>query len=681
MTSLLHSARVALALGAASTVASAQSPTTDPPILPIVQLRAKPQALTAQLAPNGRTIALIERVDSAGTTAVVLRDDAGRRVRTVWADSAQAVSNVRWSRDGRWLLVLHDRGGDEGYHLLRIDPRRSGARAVDLTPFPRAEVELVALPVGRPDVAIVASNHRDPRVSDAYVVTLATGAARMLARNPGDVTAYAAGSDGDVVAASAILADGTLEVRTRAEARGPWRTVHRAGPSDRVALVGVQGGRGSVPRRVWIRSNAGSAFEMLRALDPATGVVRASHASRCGPYDAGTPLFGDDERLLGEQCTGAAAAYRATDAQLDTLVAGLVGQRDTARAVEFESRDASGTRLLFFTHASNDPGRYVLLDRSAGRLTTLAERHPALRGAQLATSEFHPFRARDGLPLSLVLTRAPVGPPGPQPTVLVVHGGPWTRESLGYSGETQLLANRGYAVLQVNFRGSTGLGRAVVDGAVGEFGGRMSDDLLDAVAWGVRAGAVDSARVCIVGGSYGGYAALVGLTRDAARFRCGASYAGPVDLETLIRAFPPSWGPFLPRSWYRFVGRPDVPNDLARMRRASPLYHLDSARAPLLLFQGANDPRVRADQAVRVLRAWRERGLPTTLLYASNEGHGFNEEITALAVNRALEEFLARALGGRVERPAPPAVADAVAGMSAAGERLLTAPDSSTKRP
>jgi dipeptidyl aminopeptidase/acylaminoacyl peptidase len=255
--------------------------------------------------------------------------------------------------------------------------------------------------------------------------------------------------------------------------------------------------------------------------------------------------------------------------------------------------------------------------------------------------------------------------------VLVVHGGPWAREALGYSGETQLLADRGYAVLQVNFRGSTGLGRAVVDGAVGQFGRRMSDDLLDALAWGARAGVVDTTRVCIVGGSYGGYAALVGLTRDAARFRCGASWAGPVDLETLIRAFPPSWGPFLPRSWYRFVGRPDDPTALARMREASPLYQLESARAPLLLFQGANDPRVRTDHAVRVLRAWRARGLPATLLHAANEGHGFNEESTALAVNRALEEFLARHLGGRVESPAPAAVVEVIARLAAAGERLL----------
>lgn len=654
-------------------------PADDPPLLPLERLLAKPQVVTAQLSPDGESLALVER--DGASTAVVLRDGRGQRIRRVWADTARAVSNVRWSRDGRWLLVLHDRGGDEGHHLLRLDPHAPGAPPVDLTPFPGTQVELVALPARRPTTAIVTSTHRDPRVADAYAVELASGAIRMLARNPGDVTGYAADARGAVVAASAVRRDGTFELRTREPRRaGPasagrggagWRTILRVGVADRAALVGVTGGTRGLPRRVWVRSNAGAAFESLRALDPVSGAVRAVHASRCGAVDAGTPHHGDDDRLLGEQCTAAAPAFRATDARLDALVSRLVARGDTARAVELESRSADGRRLLFYTHASTDPGRYVLLDVPAGRATPLFAAHPALDGAALAPSAFHPFAARDGLRLSLVLTRSPVAAAGPQPTVLVVHGGPWTREALGYSAETQLLANRGYAVLQVNFRGSTGLGRAVVDAAVGEFGGRMSDDLLDALAWGVRAGAVDPARVCIVGGSYGGYAALVGLTRDAPRFRCGASWAGPVDLETLVRAFPPSWGPFLPRSWHRFVGHPDRPAEAARMRRASPLHQLDRARAPLLLFQGANDPRVRPDQTVRVLRAWRARGLPATLLYADDEGHGFNEETTALAVNRALEAFLAGALGGRLETPPAPAVAAAVERLTAAGERLL----------
>jgi dipeptidyl aminopeptidase/acylaminoacyl peptidase len=647
----------------------------EPPLLPLRLLLAKPQVLTAQLAPDGNLIAVVER--RASSTAVVLRDAAGSFVRTVWADSVRAIGNVRWSGDGRWLLMLHDRGGDEGYHLFRLDPRVPGRKPVDLTPFAGAEVELVSLPDAAPGIVIVTSNHRNRAATDAYAVTLATGAVRLIARNPGDITAFAVTDSGTALAASAILRDGTFEVRTRRRGGSLWRTIYHAGPNVRAALMDVP----TASDRVWIRSNDGSAFESFRALNPVSGTVVSSLASRCGDVDVGVLRADRGGSVFGEQCVAAAATFRAANPVLDSLITRGVRGGDTTRAVELESRSADGSRLLFYTHASDDPGRYALLDTRSGSIVHLFESHPELRDAQLARSEYHRFVARDGLPLSLVLTRPPGGASGPRPTVLVVHGGPWTRDALGYSGETQLLANRGYAVIQVNFRGSTGLGRAVVDAGVGQFGAGMSDDLLDAVAWGVAAGAVDPARICIVGGSYGGYAALVGLTRDASHYRCGASYAGPVDLETLIRAFPPSWQPFLPRSWYRFVGNPADSADRARMHRASPIWHVDAASAPLLLFQGANDPRVRPDQTARVLQAWRARGRPATLLYAGNEGHSFNEEITALAVNRALEEFLAQSLGGRVEAPADTEILAAVREFTAAGERFLVRQDSVTRRP
>lgn len=652
---------------------------TTVPLLPIEQVLARPRVTTVQVSPDGRTLAVIEMVGSH--PAVVLYGRARQRRGVAFRDTIRSVSNVRWSGDGRWLLVLHDRGGDEGYHLLRVDPRRlsrdGAAASTDLTPFAGAEVELLATPAGQAG-AIIASNHRDPRVSDVYRVNVATGALVRLATNPGDVTVWAVTPTGAVAGASAVLADGTLELRTPAPSRGaPWRVVHRAAPADRVTLLGAEpGGRVLVAR-----SNESAAFEEFVRLDARTGRVLSRTPSACSGFDAGTLVQSLRGDILGESCATSHRTFvhraPAVRARLVRALQQLDGTGDSTalRAMEYESSTTDGGTLVFYSHAATDPGRFLLFDARTGTLDTAFAMRPSLDRRVLAPTTFHWFTARDGLRLSVLVTRTRVITPDSdtrrQPAVLVVHGGPWTRDEAGFSGETQLLANRGYTVLQVNFRGSTGLGRATVDGAVGEFGGRMSDDLLDAIAWAAREAGVDPQRVCILGGSYGGFASLVGMTRDAAHYRCGIDYAGPFDLETLIRAFPPSWQPFLPRSWHRFVGDPADSSALVRMRRVSPLAQLELARGPLLVMHGVNDPRVRTDQALRVVRAWQARALPVTLLLAGNEGHSFNEESTSLAVNRAVEQFLGRWLGGRVQAEVPASITQALDALRASGDSAV----------
>ncbi len=661
------------------------------PLLPLEQLLARPRVTSVQIDPSGKTLAVLERVGSHPAVVIYTtgpREDgfAPRRLGVAFQDTVRSVNNVRWSGDGRWLLILHDRGGDEGYHLLRVDPQALStdgaieARAMDLTPFAGAEVDLLATPAdGR---AIIASNHRDARVSDVYAIDLTTGSLKRIAANPGDVTVWAITPEGTVAGASAVRGDGMLEVRTPAGPPGAgWRVVYRAPPAERFTLLGAErGGRVLVAR-----SNARSAAEAFVWLDAATGRVRKRMASSCRGFDAGTLVTTLEGTALGESCATSYRTFVPVSVSGQARLRAALGTLDhttpsglPARALEFESATATGSRLVFYSHAPTDPGRFLFYDTQRGRIDTAFAMRPNIDRRQLAPTSFHWFRARDGLRLSLLLTRSPVRLPGPanarQPAVVAVHGGPWSRDEVGYAGETQLLANRGYTVIQVNFRGSTGLGRATVDGAVGEFGGRMSDDLLDAIAWSVREANVDPARVCILGGSYGGFAALVGMTRDAAHYRCGIDYAGPFDLETLVRAFPPSWQPFLPRSWYRFVGNPDHPVDRERMRRVSPLGQLDKAKGPLLVVHGENDPRVRTDQALRVVTAWRNRGLPVTLLLAGNEGHSFNEESTSLAVNRAVERFLGEWLGGRVQPTVPSAITQTLEALQRAGERASAPP-------
>jgi len=242
--------------------------------------------------------------------------------------------------------------------------------------------------------------------------------------------------------------------------------------------------------------------------------------------------------------------------------------------------------------------------------------------------------------------------------VLLVHGGPWSRDGYGYDPEAQLLANRGYAVLQVNYRGSTGYGKTFYNAAVREFGRKMHDDLIDGVNWSVAHGIADSKRVGIYGGSYGGYATLAGVTFTPRVFAAAVDYVGPSSLITLIKSFPPYWRPFLEGSWYRFVGDPDQPQDVEDLKSRSPLFYVDSIRTPLLIVQGANDPRVTKLEADQLALALHARGVKVQYLVAGNEGHGFANPDNRMALYRAMETFLGQYLGGRVE-PGPKPEIDA----------------------
>jgi dipeptidyl aminopeptidase/acylaminoacyl peptidase len=652
----------------------AQAPSAPPvPIIPIESLMARPSVTGVQISPDGSQVAVLETVGAH--PAIVLYSRTLTTRREIHRDTLQSIGNVRWSGDGRWLLMLHDRGGDEGYHLWRIDPTISAAqqRPVDLTPFKGAAVDLLAVAHGSA-AAVIESNHRDARVSDVYRMDLNTARLTRLARNPGDVTGWTIDYRLRISAATATRADGVLEVRVPTSGAQGWRVRYTAPVNERMTLLGSD----PVTQTLLLRSNRAGGTERYYRLHPATGGLTPNGESSCVGFDAGTWHRTAHGEVLAESCVAQAARFVPVDSQLRALLvepvatpAGALALMDTSRALELESASADGTILVLYTHAATDPGRYILIDRARHERRELFASRVAPPSTLLAPTRFAWFTARDGLRLSLLITRSPVAPEQRQPVVVVVHGGPWARDALAYSAETQFLANRGYAVLQVNFRGSTGFGKRTVDGAIGEFGGRMSDDLLDALSWAGDSAGVDVTRACILGGSYGGFAALIGMTRDAAHFRCGIDYAGPFDLETLIRAFPPSWQPFLPRSWYRFVGNPADSAARSQMSRVSPLALLDRAQGPLLVFQGANDPRVRTDHALRVVTAWRNRGLPATLLLAGNEGHSFNEESTTLAVHRAVEVFLARWLGGRVQSTVSPQIAGVLSTLQAAGDSAI----------
>jgi dipeptidyl aminopeptidase/acylaminoacyl peptidase len=313
------------------------------------------------------------------------------------------------------------------------------------------------------------------------------------------------------------------------------------------------------------------------------------------------------------------------------------------------NRDLADKTWLVVISADTAPTRYYSWDRMAQKATFLFDARPDLQQYTLATMKPVEIRSRDGKMLPSYLT-VPVGVPAKNlPMVLFVHGGPWARDFWGYNNIAQWLANRGYAVLQVNYRGSDGFGKTFKNAAMKEFAGKMHDDLVDAVNWAINEGIADPRKVAIMGGSYGGYATLVGVTFTPELFACGVDIVGPSNLVSLVESFPPYWAPFLSNTWYPFVGNPKDPKERADMEARSPLLKADKIRVPMLIGQGANDPRVTQKESEQIVAAIeKNKGRATYVLY-SDEGHGFARPENRLDFNARSEEFLGQCLGGRVE--------------------------------
>ncbi len=633
-------------------------------LIPVEDFARGPEIASLVVAPADDRVAMIQTVEGRG--AIVLTDASGDNRTVRYRDPERSIGSVAWSGTGRWLYFLQDKGGDEGYHLFALDPTdKSPAR--DLTPLKGVAAELIrSSPTD--DTLLVALNHRNPEYPDAFRVDVATGKLTELVRNPDKFIEFFAGRDGGILAASAIEPDGSLAVYRHTTGQDPWSLSYRAPPDERFKVLYAD----SRSDHLLVRSNRDGAVERIVSLNLKTGAFEEAMRHHCGRFDA-EDLIVEHGRVVGGTCNLEMPNVWSDDATAESAIRSARDLVGPDAGLWWESADSALSKIAFFTNAGTDPGRYLLWEKGK-QARVFAEARPWLASESLAPTTAKWFEARDGLPLLTYITR-PRTAQGATPTVVAIHGGPWSRDLGGFETETQLLANRGYTVVQVNFRGSTGLGKRVFDAGVGQFGKAMSDDIDDVVKHLVADGQSDGERVCLLGGSYGGYATLMGLARGQVHYRCGIDFAGPVDLGTLIGAFPPSWKPYLPRSWYRFVGDPEDSEDLARMTEVSPSKLAANIEAPLLIFQGLNDPRVRKDQSDAIVCSLRARGIDVDYLLATNEGHSFANEETRLAVTLSMERFLARHLGGAVQDRVEPTTEAARRELLDNGEQQLSCPE------
>jgi dipeptidyl aminopeptidase/acylaminoacyl peptidase len=619
-----------------------------PELITVEDFFSPPVRTAATISPDGTRIAYLAPWKNR-LNVWIENLDGDTEPRCVTADETRSVYIYRWTRDSRWLLYMQDSGGDENWHIYRVDLEHPESPAVDLTPFPgvRSDFDLLK---GRPGKAMVQLNKRDPQLFDAYELDIATGELTLLAENPGTVIGWMCSQHGDLFT-SVLTADGDVELSqwdTDTKSLRPIKTYDGTDYPVGIHPVAITpDGAG-----IWLGSNHGTDRTRLARLDVATGVETEvdSHPSfdLAAQMVLPSPLILSERtgELIGARYYGDRQVIHALDADFAAVLQNLaqLGAGDLGAM----SSDSSGQRWVVNFMHDRDPYVTYFYDHTTGQSRMLFRPHPNLDPDVLAPMTPVTIAARDGLDLHSYLT-LPVGvDPVELPLVLLVHGGPWSRDVWTYQPDVQMLANRGYAVLQVNFRGSTGYGKAFTKAAIGEFAGKMHDDLIDAVDWAVKQGYADRDRVAIFGGSYGGYAALVGVTFTPDVFAAAIDYVGISSLANFMRTLPNVARPFLATNWHMYVGDPSDPAQEADMLARSPITKVEQIRTPLLVVQGANDSRVVQAESDNLVEALRTRGVEVEYMVKDDEGHGFLNPDNQIDMYRAVERFLAEHLGGRV---------------------------------
>ncbi|MHC9296593.1 S9 family peptidase [Mycobacterium sp. LTG2003] len=620
-----------------------------PELITVEDFFSPPERAAATISPDGTRIAYL--APWRNRLNVWVQDtESDATAQCVTADETRSVYIYRWTLDSRWLIYMQDNGGDENWHVYRVDPDNPDASAVDLTPFPGARAQFDLLK-GRPGKAVVQINNRNPELFDAYELDIATGELTLLAENPGSVVQWISGPSGDLFT-NTLTADGDVEISQWDSATRTLRTIKVYDGSDYPLGINpvtiTPDGTG-----IWVGSNEGSDLTRLTRLDVATGEETEvdSHPTLDLAWTLGLPVAplilrrrtGD---LIGVRYYGERQVIHALDPNFAAVLENLTKLSD-GDLTGMSCDDTEQRWVVSFNH-DREPGATYFYDHSTGESRLLFRPYPKLDREKLAPMTPVTVTARDGLKLHSYLT-LPVGvDPVDLPMVLLVHGGPWARDSWSFQPDVQMLANRGYAVLQVNFRGSTGYGKAFTKAAIGEFAGKMHDDLIDAVDWAVKQGYADRDRVAIFGGSYGGYSALVGVTFTPDVFAAAIDYVGISSLANFMRTLPNVARPFLATNWHLYVGDPSDPEQEADMLARSPITRVDRIRTPLLVVQGANDSRVVQAESDNMVDALRKRGVEVEYMVKEDEGHGFLNPDNNIDMYHAVERFLAEHLGGRM---------------------------------
>lgn len=627
-----------------------------PPIIDRELFFGDPEIAGAQISPDGAYIAFIKPFKGTRNIWVKRTTEPFSSAKPITADTARPIPAYFWSRDGKYVLFVQDKGGDENYNVYAVNPADSPASGQDvpaarnLTDVKGVRAVIYSVPRTEPDAIYVGINDRDPAWHDLYKVKISTGERSLLRKNTERVTAWYFDLKDHLRLATRSAENGDTEV-LRVDANG-FTKVYSCNVFENCGPVRYH----KDGERVYFVTNKGNSdLVALELFNPATGKEELVESDPLKRVDFGNASFSEvtDDLISTSYDDERERIYwkdKQWEADYKFLQKQFPGKEISAGSTTKDEKLA-----IVSAHSDTDPGATYLFDRSTKKLTLQYRIREKLNRDYLAPMKAVRYPSSDGLEIPAYLT-LPKGVEAKNlPVIIFPHGGPWYRDSWGYNAFAQFLANRGYAVLQPNFRGSTGYGKKFIDAGNKQWGQKMQDDLTWGAKYLIAQGIADPKRVGIMGGSYGGYATLAGVTFTPDVYAVAVSIVGPSNLITLVESFPPYWEQ-IRKLFYERMGDPNTPEGKAQLDRQSPLNSAARIKTPLLVIQGANDPRVNKRESDQIVIALRDRGFPVEYLVAPDEGHGFARPVNNMAMFAASEKFLAKYLGGRYQETMTPEV-------------------------
>jgi dipeptidyl aminopeptidase/acylaminoacyl peptidase len=622
-----------------------------PPIIDRELIFGDPELAAARISPDGRFIAFLKPYKGTRNIWVKGVDEPFDKARPITAETKRPVPRYFWSRDGKFILFVQDQGGDENFNVYAVDPSAAPTAGRDVPPsrnitdLKGVRAEIYAVPKSDPDELFVGLNDRDKAWHDLYTVRISSGARTLLRRNTERLSGWAFDTADKLRLAVRSAQNGDTEILRVDE--GGFTKIYDCNVFETCDPLHFH----KDGKRVYLGTNKGTNLIRLTLLDVNSNkeeLVESDPQNRVDLQDAMfsernddliATVYVDDKRRLLFKDQAFEADYR------------WLQQRLTGKQVAFGSATADERFFIITANSDTDPGETYLFDRRTKKLAFEYRSREKLPRESLASKTPIRYRSSDGLEIPAYLTLPNGVEPKALPLVVVPHGGPWARDVWGYDTWAQFLANRGYAVLQPNFRGSTGYGKRYLDAGNRQWGDKMQDDITWGVKYLVANGTADPRRVGIFGASYGGYATLAGVAFTPDLYAAAVSFVGPSNLITLLNATPPYWESAR-KTLEERMGNPGTPEGRTQLERQSPLNSASKIKTPLLVIQGANDPRVNKAESEQIVVALRDRGFPVEYLLAPDEGHGFARPANNMAAFFEAEKFLARHLGGRAQESA-----------------------------
>ena len=628
-----------------------------PPLIDRELFFGNPEISGAQISPDGRFVSFLKPYKDTRNIWVKRTQDPFSAAKLITNDTRRPVTNYSWSRDGKYILFVQDQGGDENYNLYAVDPATSAPAgqevptARNLTGAKGVRTLIYSVPRNDPDVAYIGINERDKAWHDLYRVRISTGERTLMRQNTERIASWVFDNKGALRLALRTTDKGDTEI-LRVDANG-FTPVYTCNVFETCGPMRFSKDN----RRVYLQTNKGNPdLTRLVLFDPASQTEELVESDPLNKVDFGGATFSDvtDELVATSYEDERTRLYwkdKAWEADYNLIKSKLPGK-------EIVPASSTNDERIWMIVATGDrePGERYLFDRNTKQLTLQYRTREKLPRESLAPKTSITYPSSDGTMIPAYIT-LPVGVPAKNlPVVVFPHGGPWGRDSWGYDPIAQFLANRGYAVLQPNFRSSTGYGKKFLNAGNLEWGRKMQDDLTEGARYLIKQGIADPKRIGIMGASYGGYATLAGLAFTPDVYAAGVSIVGPSNLITLLNSIPPYWeaGRII---FHERMGNPNTAEGKAMLTSRSPLSAANQIKAPLLVIQGANDPRVNKAESEQIVIALRERGFPVEYMLAPDEGHGFARPINNLALFTAAEKFLAKHLGGRYQESVSPAIA------------------------